>query len=193
MMWPPSSWPNGSRFSAVASMPNQAANTIGCTLTVLAVGHRCRTSATRPHWKSSGSPRKSAVPLRRRGHDAARASSPRTAPAAARRSRRSGRRRRCRTASVRVGNGSRIRMTAPSVPVERERRQRDEVGQRRVDVVAPAAAGSARSRARRGSPSSGRCTRDRCRQRPRVERDRPPAELARRTTRNDAAASERRA
>ena len=44
-MWPPSSWPNGNRFSAVASRPNQAANAIGCMLIVVAVRRRARTSA----------------------------------------------------------------------------------------------------------------------------------------------------
>ena len=33
-MWPPSSWPNGKRFRAVASSPNQAANPIGCRFKV---------------------------------------------------------------------------------------------------------------------------------------------------------------
>ena len=31
-MWPPSSWPIGNRFSAVASRPNQAAKPIGCRM-----------------------------------------------------------------------------------------------------------------------------------------------------------------
>ena len=39
-MCPPSSWPIGNRFSAVASRPNHAANAIGCMLMRVAVRQR---------------------------------------------------------------------------------------------------------------------------------------------------------
>ena len=88
------------------------------------------------------------------------ASRPSRGTARARRIRRSDRRRRCRTAPSSTETRSRIRITAPNVPVSRKRR-RQEVGQRRVDVVAAGSRSSGRTRARRESSAAESSTRGR--------------------------------
>ena len=97
VMCPPSSWPNGSRLSAVASIPNQAAKTIGCALSDLAVGDRARTPAEMPPEEQRLAELQARLDVRRRD-DVGHGHAQEQAPGPASRTRRSGRRRRCRRA-----------------------------------------------------------------------------------------------